>query len=79
MQEDKTPKVFISYSWSSDELVLDLAQRLVNHGVDVVLDMSQFLGNVYACHVFTHSKVRYFCRECCVQLVIVFQHLLLSE
>ena len=38
MQEDKTPKVFISYSWSSDELVLDLAQRLVNHGVDVVLD-----------------------------------------
>ena len=32
------PKVFISYSWSSDRLVLELAQRLISHGVDVVLD-----------------------------------------
>ena len=38
MQEDRTPKVFISYSWSSDELVVPLAQRLVSPGVDVVLD-----------------------------------------
>lgn len=38
MEDDKTPKVFISYSWSSDELVLDLAKRLGAHGVDVVLD-----------------------------------------
>jgi len=38
MQEDRTPKVFISYSWSSDALVLPLAERLVSHGVDVVLD-----------------------------------------
>lgn len=38
MQEDKVPKIFISYSWSSDALVLELAQRLVSHGVDVVLD-----------------------------------------
>lgn len=38
MQEDRTPKIFISYSWSSDALVLDLAQRLVSHGVEVVLD-----------------------------------------
>lgn len=38
MQEDKIPKIFISYSWSSDSLVLELAQRLVSHGVDVVLD-----------------------------------------
>ena len=38
MQEDKIPKIFISYSWSSDALVLDLANRLVSHGVDVVLD-----------------------------------------
>ena len=44
MQEDKTPKVFISYSWSSDELILDLAQRLVNHGVDVVLDKWDLKG-----------------------------------
>ncbi len=34
----QTPKIFISYSWSSDELVLSLAQRLVSQGVDVVLD-----------------------------------------
>lgn len=38
MQEDRVPKIFISYSWSSDELVLPLAERLVAHGVDVVLD-----------------------------------------
>lgn len=38
MQEDRIPKIFISYSWSSDKLVLDLAKRLVSHGVDVVLD-----------------------------------------
>ncbi|HAV16093.1 MAG TPA: hypothetical protein DCW91_02320 [Acinetobacter nosocomialis] len=38
MQEDRTPKIFISYSWSSDCLVVPLAERLVSHGVDVVLD-----------------------------------------
>ena len=38
MQEDRIPKIFISYSWSSDALVLPLAERLVAHGVDVVLD-----------------------------------------
>lgn len=38
MQEDITPKVFISYSWSSDELVVPLAQRLMAHGMNVVLD-----------------------------------------
>ena len=38
MQEDKIPKIFISYSWSSDELVVSLAERLVSHGVEVVLD-----------------------------------------
>ena len=38
LQDDKIPKIFISYSWSSDALVLDLANRLVSHGVDVVLD-----------------------------------------
>ena len=38
MQEDRIPKVFISYSWSSDAQVLGLAQRLIAHGVDVVLD-----------------------------------------
>jgi hypothetical protein len=37
----ETPKVFISYSWSTPEheaWVLDLATRLVESGVDVVLD-----------------------------------------
>ena len=38
MKEDKIPKIFMSYSWSSDALVVPLAQRLVSHGVDVVLD-----------------------------------------
>ena len=38
LQDDKIPKIFISYSWSRDALVLDLANRLVSHGVDVVLD-----------------------------------------
>ena len=40
--EEKVPKVFISYSWSSDEhkkWVLDLAEKLVaKSGVDVILD-----------------------------------------
>lgn len=38
MKEDKIPKVFISYSWSSDDITMPLAERLVSHGVDVVLD-----------------------------------------
>lgn len=38
LQQNKIPKIFISYSWSSDVLVLALAQRLVSHGIDVVLD-----------------------------------------
>lgn len=38
MKTDKIPKIFISYSWSSDALVLPLAERLVSHGVDVILD-----------------------------------------
>ena len=32
------PKVFISYSWSSSDRVVELAERLMNDGVDVVLD-----------------------------------------
>lgn len=38
MYIEKIPKIFISYSWSSDKLVLPLAERLVSHGVDVILD-----------------------------------------
>jgi len=35
------PKIFISYSWSNDkhiERVVELAQRLKNHGVEVIFD-----------------------------------------
>lgn len=38
MQEDRTPKVFISYSWSSGDTVLRLAERLMSEGIEVVLD-----------------------------------------
>jgi len=34
----KTPKVFISYSWDSSDRVLELAERLMANGVDVILD-----------------------------------------
>lgn len=36
---DKHPKVFISYSWANENTVnftSDLAERLVQHGVDVM-------------------------------------------
>jgi len=32
------PRVFISYSWSCADRVIELAERLMNDGVDVVLD-----------------------------------------
>lgn len=38
---DRTPKVFISYSWTSEEYrsqVIEIATQLRNNGVDVVLD-----------------------------------------
>lgn len=38
LKEDRIPKAFISYSWSSDKIALELAQRLTSHGVDVVID-----------------------------------------
>lgn len=40
-KEEKTPKVFISYSWSSPEhedWVLSLANELMQDGIDVILD-----------------------------------------
>lgn len=39
---DRTPQIFISYSWTSEEYqntVEDLAKRLVHNGVDVKLDL----------------------------------------
>lgn len=38
MKEDKIPKVFISYSWSNDDITMALAERLMSHGVEVILD-----------------------------------------
>lgn len=37
MQDNK--KVFISYSWTSQERVIELAERLIANGIDVVLDV----------------------------------------
>lgn len=37
--DDIRKKVFISYSWTVQEGVLELAQRLIANGVDVVLDV----------------------------------------
>ena len=38
MNEDIIPKIFISYSWTNDDFAVPLAERLREHGVDVVLD-----------------------------------------
>ena len=37
-QTDSCPKVFISYSWAVSDKVLELAERLMANGVNVVLD-----------------------------------------
>jgi hypothetical protein len=45
MTDEATPKVFVSYSWTSDEhveWVVALAERLVADGVDVVIDQWDF-------------------------------------
>ena len=34
-----TKKVFISYSWAVQDRVIELAERLIANGVDVVLDV----------------------------------------
>ena len=34
-----TKKVFISYSWKVQEKVIELAQRLISNGIDVILDV----------------------------------------
>ncbi len=38
MGESKIPKVFISYAWQNADRVLELAERLMHNGVDVILD-----------------------------------------
>ena len=39
---DRTPKIFISYSWESENtknMTIELAEALLRHGIDVVLDV----------------------------------------
>lgn len=36
---DITKKVFISYSWQVQKRVIELAERLIANGVDVVMDI----------------------------------------
>lgn len=41
MSEEQVPKVFISYSWTSEEhkdWVADLGERLMSDGVEAILD-----------------------------------------
>ena len=38
MSAEIHPKVFISYSWTVQEWVVELAQRLVNDGIDTIID-----------------------------------------
>ena len=38
MSTERQPKVFISYSWVMQEWVIKLAQRLVNDGIDTIVD-----------------------------------------
>ena len=36
LQDNKIPKIFISYSWSSDALVFNLANRLISHALNLL-------------------------------------------
>jgi len=72
---EKHPKVFISYSWSSrphEDKVMELAKRLISHGVDVLLDkwdlkeghdkytfMEQVVVNPDVCKVLLICDKRY--------------------
>lgn len=38
MEDKKTPKVFISYSWAVKEWTVNLATRLMNDGVETKVD-----------------------------------------
>ena len=39
MSNKGTKKVFISYSWTSQQRVIDLAERLIHNGINVVIDI----------------------------------------
>jgi len=57
--ETKTPKIFISYSWSSDEhqaWVLNLATELRESGIDVILDKWD-LREGHDAHAFMEKMV----------------------
>jgi len=55
-----TPKIFISYSWDSDahkDWVRALADKLIGHGLDVILDQYDLRGGQDR-HVFMEKGVR---------------------
>lgn len=37
-KSEKTPKIFISYSWANQNFVIELAKRLMADGVDTIID-----------------------------------------
>ena len=56
MQKKEHPKVFISYSWTSTDFALSLAERLRNDGIDAVIDKWDLsIGNDK--HAFMESMV----------------------
>ena len=56
MQKKEHPKIFISYSWTSTDFALSLAERLRNDGIDAVIDKWDLsIGNDK--HAFMESMV----------------------
>lgn len=56
MQKKEHPKVFVSYSWTSQDFALSLAERLRYDGVDAIIDKWDLkIGNDK--HVFMESMV----------------------
>ncbi len=50
LQEDRIPKIFISYAWGSSDLVLELAQRLVSHKRYCAMDGRQCCVIISCCY-----------------------------
>ena len=60
MNVDNQPKVFISYSWAIREWVGELANRLMNDGVEVKVD---FWDLKNASNFWVKLSSRYFCEK----------------
>ena len=56
LQKKEHPKAFISYSWTSTDFALSLAERLRNDGIDAIIDKWDLsIGNDK--HAFMESMV----------------------